>query len=578
MDPKLKQFIKRFAIVRRAVSSRRARETDAFAERWARVLGNGLPEPRPGSPRVLLATSLGGWQPGTRLDSVLATALRLRGAEVAFWLCDEALPACQMTDAYFYPDQRRFLKEGPQADLCAGCYEPARRLYERLGATVHRLSATLDLAGRAEAERLAAETPLAEIPELRIDGVHVGEHAISGALRFYARGDLDGERRGEQVLRAYLRAALYTFYSIRALLDAEPFDAIVLHHGIYVPQGTIAELGRRRGVRVSTWHPAYRRNCFTFAEDDTYHRAMLVEPREVWEQFDWSPQHDAAIVQYLESRWQGSEDWISFNRDPEENLHAISRQLGLDPAKPWIGLLTSVMWDARLHYPSNAFGGVREWVLATIEYFASRPDLQLIVRVHPAEVRGRLPARQRMSNEIERAFPALPPNVVVIPAESPISSYVVLANCNAALIYATKMGIELTASGIPTVVAGEAWIRGKGFSLDADTPDAYRAILERLPLGRRMDDEAVARARKYAFHYFFRRMIPLAFVRQGSSNSLAFDIAVDSLEQLAPGRSKGLDVICDAILQGGPFVYPAEDEVGGQRIGMGDPEPHQAEL
>lgn len=596
MKPRAKQFVKQFWLVRRLVGARRARQTRRFGRWWKQLLAQGAQSPGDGReaspsttgdqqpssssqpPRVLLATSLGGWQPGTRLDSVLATALRLRGADVSVWLCDAALPACQLTDAYFYPDQTRFLRRGPSADMCATCFAPAAELFADVGVVVHTLSATLERDETEAVDCVAQELPFDEIAGYEVDGIAIGEHALSGALRFYARGDLVGEPQGEAVLRQYLRAALRTFYSFRRLLARERFDAVVLHHGIYVPQGTIAEICRDRGVRVATWHPAYRRNCFTFAEDDTYHRAMIVEPTSTWEQMEWSDKHEEAIMEYLQSRWQGSEDWISFNRDPEENLRKISADLRLDPDKPWIGLLTSVMWDARLHYPSNAYPGVAEWVRDTIEYFAARPELQLIIRVHPAEVRGRLPARQLMSDEIACAFPELPANIVVIPAASTISSYVVLANCDAALIYATKMGIELTATGIPTVVAGEAWIRGKGFSLDAGSPEQYRQILGRLPLGERMPAEQIARARKYAFHYFFRRMIPLQFVHQGSNRSLAFDVKIENLEELRPGHHRGLDVICAGILEGSDFIYPAEREIGRLRPGADEPEPHQAVL
>ena len=590
MQTELKQFAKRFRLVKRLVGAKRARETRAFAAWWRRLRADstdipeaqpeGVVDPAAGTARpkrVLLATSLGGWQPGTRLDSILATSLRQRGAEADVWLCDEALPACQMADAYFYPTQKRLLRSGPR-DLCAGCYQPAAELFDALGVRAHRLGALLTPGEAEESKRIAATMPVDEIPAWELDGIRLGEHAMSGALRFYARGDLNDEPDGEEVLRTYLRSALYTFHAIRRLLDSEHFDCVVLHHGIYVPQGPVAEICRARGIRVATWHPDYRRNCFTFAKGDTYHREMIVEPVSEWEDMEWSAAHESAIMDYLQSRQSGAEDWISFNREPEERLAKIADELGLDASKPWIGLLTTVMWDARLHYPDNAFPGVWEWVRQSIEYFAGRPDLQLVVRVHPAEVRGRLPARQLMTNEIARAFPVLPSNVVVIPAESRISSYALLANCDAALIYATKMGLELTATGIPTVVAGESWIRGKGFSLDAGSPAEYREILDRLPLRERMPAAQVERARKYAFHYFFRRMIPLDFVHQGSSRSLAFEIDIDGLDELRPGRHLGLDVICDGILDGSGFVYPAEREISNGRLGIGEAEPHQAVL
>lgn len=577
MDPRVKQFVKRFTLVKRLVGWSRARETRSFARRWGRLLDTtgSAPAGARGPSRVLLATSTGAWQPGTRLDSVLAAALRLRGAEVEAFLCDEALPACQLADAYFYPSQRRFLRDGPKPDLCPGCFGPAAELFDRLDVRLHRLSERLAdeevLRARELAETLSAE----EIQEYRIDDIPVGEHALAGALRFFANGELEVEPHGEAVLRAYFRAALRTLFSVRRLVAGGRYDCAVIHHGIYVPQGIVSEVCKKAGVRVVTWHPAYRRNCFTFAVGDTYHRAMISEPTDRWESIPWSDDREERLMAYLESRRSGTRDWISFNREPNEDIREIASTLGLDLDKPLIGLLTTVMWDARLHYPTNAFDSVQEWVLETIDCFGERPDLQLVIRVHPAEVRGRLPARQRMVDVIEERFPQLPDNVFVVPPDSPIGTYALMERCDSVLIYATKTGIELTARGIPVVVAGEAWIRNKGFSLDAESPEHYREILDRLPLGKRLSDEEVRRARRYAYHYFFRRMIPLPFVHQGSNRTLSFDVELDDLDELRPGREAGLDVICDGILSVEPFVYPAE-EIEAATIGQGEPEPHQA--
>ena len=68
------------------------------------------------------------------------------------------------------------------------------------------------------------------------------------------------------------------------------------------------------------------------------------------------------------------------------------------------------------------------------------------------------------------------------------------------LIYGTKTGVELSL-GIPVVVAGEAWVRGKGVTLNASSPREYFRILDRLPLGRQLDEDTVRRARMYAYHF-----------------------------------------------------------------------------
>ena len=197
------------------------------------------------------------------------------------------------------------------------------------------------------------------------------------------------------------------------------------------------------------------------------------------------------------------------------------------------------------------------WVFQTIEYFKARPDLQLVLRVHPAEIRGTARSRQPLVPEIARAFPELPPNVFIIPPESQVSTYAAMALADAVIIYGTKTGVELTSMGIPTIVAGEAWIRNKGLTLDANTPDEYFRILDRLPLGERLPAEQVTRARMYAYHFFFRRMVPLPFMRPTGAWP-PYEVQIEALDDLLPGRFPGLDVLCDGILTGAPFVYPAE--------------------
>jgi hypothetical protein len=274
---------------------------------------------------------------------------------------------------------------------------------------------------------------------------------------------------------------------------------------------------------------------------------------------DWTPDMDRQITDYLRSRWWGFNDWVHFVGKPEVRVEALSKKLNIDLTKPTIGMLTNVMWDAQLHYPSNAFPNMLDWVLKTIAYFAKRPELQLLIRVHPAEVRGTLLSRQPIIAEISRAFPELPSNVILIPPESSAGTYALMEQCDSVLIYGTKAGVEVTSLGIPTIVAGEAWIRDKGITSDAQSEAHYTQLLDQLPLNARLTDEQVLRARKYAYHFFFRRMVPLETVEPHKGYP-PFTLRLSRLADLAPGSDVGLDVVCDGILEGAPFVFPYEEQ------------------
>lgn len=285
---------------------------------------------------------------------------------------------------------------------------------------------------------------------------------------------------------------------------------------------------------------------------------MISEPVHSWENMAWGEKKEKRLMDYLASRWRGTQDWIWFHEKPLFRVEDALRRLGVDFSKPCIGLLTSVVWDAALHYNSNAFPDMISWLIASIDYFSKRKDLQLIIRIHPAEIQGGLPSRQRVADEIRKRYPAIPENVFLIDPESPLSTYAVMKRCNAVIIYNTKTGIELAAMGIPVIVAGEAWIRNKGIACDVSTPAEYIQELDRLPRLNCMSSAEILRARKYAYHFFFRRMIPLEFMEPTGGNP-PYRMRIETLEALAPGASPGLDLICDGILSGKEFVFDSPE-------------------
>lgn len=560
MRQKINSFLKRFS-KQKVVASRRVHKN--FPD-WSALLGteSSLPNKskRPAhSPKVLLATSIGGDAPSATIESLLGVALALRGAIPEVLLCDSALPACLRGNVNNYPDEIEFVRAGPKERYCQGCFENSEGSFSSAGIAVHRYSNFISEKDRKAAASISAETPFEEIANFQLEGMSVGEHAAAGALRFFARGTLEGEPNGEVVLRRFFEAALLTTYAINALFEREKYDVVVFSHGIYIPLGIVGEVARKKGIRVVNWVTAYRKQRFIFSHGDTYHHTMISEPVKHWDDIPWTQALEERTMAYLESRTQGTRDWIWFHEKPEEEMAKIARELGLDPGKPIIGLLTNVVWDAQLHFKANAFANMLDWIMETIKYFTERKELQLVIRVHPAEIRGTVKSRQRVMDEISKRFGTLPPNIFVIGPESPISTYAAMEACDSVIIYGTKTGVELIARGIPVIVAGEAWVRNKGLTSDANTQEEYSEILDRLPFGKRLDRENVSRARKYAYHFFFRRMIPLPMVIPNEGFP-PFKISLkNGTSDLMPGSSFGLDVICQGILEGKPFIY--QDEI-----------------
>ena len=86
-------------------------------------------------------------------------------------------------------------------------------------------------------------------------------------------------------------------------------------------------------------------------------------------------------------------------------------------------------------------------------------------------------------------------------------------------------------------------------------PFAHRELdhLDRLPETPTLDAALVERAKRYAYHFFVRRMIALDFMTP-TGGWPPYRPEIEGLSALLPGTNKGLDVICDGILRGGTFV------------------------
>ena len=128
-----------------------------------------------------------------------------------------------------------------------------------------------------------------------------------------------------------------------------------------------------------------------------------------------------------------------------------------------------------------------DWIKETIDYYKNRENVELIIRVHPAEITGDVPSRQKVQDELRSIYKVFPSNIKIIPPSSTASTYILLENSNLVLIYNTKTGIEAAAMGKKVVVAGEAWIRNKGFSLDATSKDNYLSILNSVDLEKNLE-------------------------------------------------------------------------------------------
>ena len=121
------------------------------------------------------------------------------------------------------------------------------------------------------------------------------------------------------------------------------------------------------------------------------------------------------------------------------------------------------------------------------------------------------------------------------------------------------MGIELCANGKPVIVCGEGFVRNKKIAIDIVSKSHYLSVLEKLPLKNYKVN--LLRARKYAYHFFFRKMIPIKSIIENQENWPNFEIDKE-LEKILTERSDlGLEKIIKCFEDGTEFIFEDEHQL-----------------
>lgn len=439
-------------------------------------------------PIFLIATSIGANLNALAMDMVLAQALKSRGHNVKLLLCDGSLSACMNCEINKFRNVKEFIDSGP-SKLCLHCKKIGKKVAAQNSVQVISIGSLQNSYSTVKHEDFSFES------------------AVAGAKRFLASGNENSNDEFNMVLDRFVKASADSEQCFESIVTSQSIRAVIAHHGIYVPQGNIVRVCQQRNIPVITWNQAYRKGCYIFSLNDTYHKTLLKD-------FDWdrslSSSEITTVREYLGSRDSGQNDWIRFGRTTASD--SKSSQIAFTD-NGYDLLLTNVSWDAQVHYDSNIFHSMFDWLRETILWYQANPSQNLIIRVHPAEKTGAIVSKEPVADWVTSEFGELPNNIQVIDALDEISTYLLIKNARIGLIYATKTGIEMAAQGKPIVVAGESWIRKKGFAYEPESQLEYIEFLEKNKLLNGLPSIDAERALRFAYYFFFERMVEIKSIK-----------------------------------------------------------------
>jgi hypothetical protein len=291
-----------------------------------------------------------------------------------------------------------------------------------------------------------------------------------------------------------------------AWMQADLPDAVVIPNGSILEFGIVYRVASYLGIPLVTYEFGEQRQRLWLAQDAEVMRqptddlwgergrqglseTQLQQVRELF-----ASRQRASLYENFARRWQGV---------PSAGGAQVRESLGLDH-RPVALLATNVIGDSLTLGRQVFSDSMTEWLVRTVKYFARHPEAQLVVRIHPGELITKGPS---VAGVVQQALPErLPENITLVPADAQVNTYDLVEIADLGLVYTTTVGMEMAMSGVPAIVIGQTHYRGKGFTLDPDTWQAYFDLLDRALAGPqefRPSQEQVGAAWEYAYRFFF---------------------------------------------------------------------------
>jgi len=465
--------------------------------------------------------------------------LRARGADAQFVTCGGGLPICSFAPIEVSPP--------PPCGFCRTYGNSTLEAFGFVPTDLRVLWRQVDLAEAHPFGSLSSQ----ELPQAAYHDVPIGQ-LVPPAVASYLRADrLTNDDAALAAYRHFIAASVPIVHACEAALDRFNPERIFMTSGLFFPDALMLHLARKRGVDVLTYEFGHRPNTLVFAWNGP---AGL--------DFDkaWSRCHDVALTSaeqtriegYLAQRAMGSHaagDIAVYWPAMISSRDSIRGQLSLHPDRPIVTLFTNILWDTALYERDVAFGSFRHWLSETIHVFERIPEAQLVIRVHPAEVRLPLQAtRDTVMKFLADEYPRLPSNVLVVPPEGTISSYALGALSVASLVYASTIGLELAAVGKTVLVGGAVHYARKGFTVDVTNGAAYEALLRSALAPSQAPLERTELALRYAHFFFYRASLEFPLVEKSMSGDVRLEPSF--AERLGANQDPGVQAVCDALLTG----------------------------
>lgn len=432
------------------------------------------------------------WPVHFETDLELAQLHLDQGWRVTFLCCRGALPTCAQNVRHYRSVCRRCVSRFGKGMRWLGQGRVSVEEFQSLSAGEEQTVAAIDAASFAT---------LGEIRRFAIEGAPIGLAAVGAVISFLREPNPD-VREHRELFTAHLRCAALSYFSILNQLSRLRPDRFVIFNGRFAELRAALNAGHAAGVPTFVHERAGVLERYSLLANTSPHDVQAMK-RIIEDSYARSPlgedeKQRLATEWYEERRNNQAQSWYSFTAEQKKGLlpdFAAERCNVVIFNSSEDEMVAYDDWQNSLYTDQNH--GI-ERILGDL---GGDRRFKFFLRVHPnlrqvdnSQTRGILSLGERF------------PELSVIPADSPVSTYGILDSPVLVLVFGSTVGVEAAYAGRPTFLMGRAYYENMGCCVRPQSHEELIGLLSRYASGERdmLPDPGVAQKAVVRYGFFFK--------------------------------------------------------------------------
>ena len=377
--------------------------------------------------------------------------------------------------------------------VCDRCRRNVNSLRSEFGFSGRDLTSELSAEDHADVQVLLDQVNRENFKTIEMEGLRIGQFALYQFLILRKRIGLDfsDEEWAEYFL--HFKATALAVAGLRHVFFREKPDRVLFYNGLYSVNTACRALATKFGALSYFLHAggslANRLQTLMIGRDQTFrfYPSLLSH----WPQYRDKPvgreSMRPATDHFIESLRGRSA--LAYSAVKSRDVFDVRKRFGIGGTQRVL-VATMGSYDeefaaeavgARVHVTVPLFATQADWVRHLLVYVSTRPELFLIVRVHPREMPNR---RERTKSEhaglLESLLVNLPANAVVNWPTDNVSLYDLAEEAEVFLNSWSSVGKEMSMLGRPVVTyAREIIFYPRELNYTAASASAYFEAIER---------------------------------------------------------------------------------------------------